>query len=166
MEDALACLAAQIQVTGCSGAIRRLLKNQSVRELSFFKLGTTLWSMLDAREKGDAAAMAAELNHLQSLMDACHRARAEALAHLEKSGVSTEVVYHLAFIEASLQRFQELLQLAFDPAIQLRRHAAFVALLARQNKARESVIDLLRQNWRLLTRKMVERTGETGDEAL
>jgi site-specific recombinase len=44
----------------------------------------------------------------------------------------------------------------------MRRIAGFVALLARQNRARESVVDLLRQNWRLLTRKMVERSGETG----
>jgi site-specific recombinase len=131
--------------------------------MAFFKLGTALSSTFAAREKGDQTAMSAELNYLQSLMDACHRARTEALAHLEKSGVSTEVFYHLAFIEASLQRFQELLELAFDPAPQLRRSAGFVALLARQNRAQESVIDLLRQNWRLLTRKIVERSGETGE---
>jgi site-specific recombinase len=53
--------------------------------------------------------------------------------------------------------------LAFDPARQPGRSAGFVALLARQNRAQESVIDLLRQNWRLLTRKMVERSGETGE---
>jgi site-specific recombinase len=163
LEDALACLAAQIRVTGCSGAIRGRLKNQSVRELAFFKLGTALNSTFAAREKGDQAAMTAELNYLQSLMDACHRARAEALAHLERSGVSTEVVYHLAFIEASLQRFQELLELAFDPSPQPTRNAGFVALLVRQNRAQDSVVDLLRQNWRLLTRKIVERSGETGE---
>lgn len=163
LEDALAYLAAQIRVTGCSEAIRQRLKHQSLRELAFFRLGTALSSTFAARQKGDEAAMSAELNCLQSLVDACHRARAEALEHLEKSGVSTEVVYHLAFIEASLHRFQELVELAFDPAPQLRRYAGFVALLARQNRARESVIDLLRQNWRLLTRKIVERSGETGE---
>ncbi|HUD82409.1 MAG TPA: hypothetical protein VMQ67_02855 [Candidatus Saccharimonadales bacterium] len=163
LEDALAYLAAQIRVTGCSEAIRQRLKHQSLRELAFFRLGTALSSTFAARQKGDEAAMSAELNCLQSLMDACHRARAEALEHLEKSGVSTEVVYHLAFIEASLHRFQELVELAFDPAPQLRRYSGFVALLARQNRARESVIDLLRQNWRLLTRKIVERSGETGE---
>jgi site-specific recombinase len=163
LEDALAYLAAQIRVTGCSGGIRRLLKHQSVRELAFFKLAGALSGAFAASEKGDEAALAAELNHLQSLLDGCHRDRAEALEHLEKSGVSTEVVYHLAFIEASLQRFQELLVLAFDPAAQLRHSAGFVALLARQTRARESVTDLLRQNWRLLTRKIVERSGETGE---
>jgi site-specific recombinase len=163
LEDALAYLAAQIRVTGCSGAIRRLLKHQSVRELAFFKLGTALSSTFAAREKGDLATISAELNYVQSMIDACHRSKAEALAHLERSGVSTEVVYHLAFLEASLKRFQDLIELAFDPASKLRRSAGFVALLARQNRAGESVIALLRENWHLLTRKMVERSGETGE---
>jgi site-specific recombinase len=163
LEDALACLAAQIRVTGCSTAIRRLLKHQSLRDLAFFKLGASLASTLAALEKGDHAAMAVELNYLHSLIDACYRDRAAALQQLEKTGVSTKVVYHLAFLEAALQRFQELLALAFDPADRLRRSAGFVASLARQNRAQESVIDLLRQNWRLLTRKMVERNGETGE---
>ncbi len=38
-----------------------------------------------------------------------------------------------------------------------------IAGSAAEVRARESVIDLLRQNWRLLTRKIVERSGETGE---
>jgi site-specific recombinase len=162
LKDALDYLAAQIRVIGCSAAIRQRLKHQSVRALPFFKLGMALTSTFAAREKGDETAVAAELDALRSLMDDCYRARAEALAHLEKCGVSTEIVYHLAFIAAALERFQDLLELVFDPA-HPRRNAGFVALLARQNRARESVVDLLRQNCRLLTRKMVERSGETGE---
>jgi site-specific recombinase len=56
-----------------------------------------------------------------------------------------------------------LLDFAFEPATPMKRSAGFVALLARQNRARQSVVDLLRQNCRLLTRKIVERTGETGE---
>jgi site-specific recombinase len=163
LEDALAYLAAQIRVIGCGGSVRQRLKNQSLRELAFFKLGLALLSAIDARKKGDDAALAVELNHLRSLIDSCDHARAEVLQHLENSGVSTEVVYHLAFLEASLQRFQDLLDYLFDPQDHIRRGAAFVAMLARQNRARESIRDLLRQNFRLLTRKMVERSGETGE---
>jgi site-specific recombinase len=163
LEDALAFLAAQICVTGCSRAIRQRLKNQSVRELAFFKLEPSLSSAFAARAQEDQAALGTALSNLRHLLEACRRDQTEVLAHLEKSGVSTEVVYHLAFIEAALQRFEDLLRLTFDPTDQLRRSAEFVALLARQNQARESVIDLLRQNWRLLTRKIVERSGETGE---
>ena len=163
LEDALAYLAAQIRVTGCSAPIRRHLAHQSLRQSPFFKLGHALSAALAAHEKGDAVLLSVELNYLQTLLDACHRAREEALARLEKSGVSTEVVYHLAFLEAALRRLQELLALAFDTADRLARGAVFVALLARQNREQESVVDLLRQNGRLLTRKMVERSGETGE---
>jgi site-specific recombinase len=163
LEDALAYLAAQIRAIGCSGAMREGLKHESLRDLAFFKLGTALSSVIAAQKKGDGTAIAAELNYLRSLVDACHRARAEVLAHLEKNGVSTEVVYHLTFTEASLQRFQDLVDVTFDPAKKMARNAEFVALLARQNRARESVMELLRQNFRLLTRKMVERSGETGE---
>jgi site-specific recombinase len=163
LEDALAYLAAQIRVVGCSGAIRQRLKNQSLRELPFFKLGAALAATLAAQGKGDESAMAAELNFLRSLIDACHRSRAEVLEHLEMGGVSTEVVYHVAFMESSLERFQNLLDFAFEPVTPMKRSAGFVALLARQNRARESVMDLLRQNFRLLTRKVVERSGDTGE---
>jgi site-specific recombinase len=163
IQDALAYLAAQIRVTGCSRAIRQRLKNQSVRDLAFFKLGVALNSAVTEQGRGDDGALAAELNYLQSLIDACYRERAEVLEHLEKGGVSTEVVYDLAFLEASLQRFQELLELAFDPATHVKRGAQFVALLVRHNRARESILDLFRQNFHLLTRKMVERSGVVGE---
>lgn len=166
LDDALAYLAAQIRVTGCSAVIRQRLKYRGVRELAFFKLNSALLAALAAREKGDDATMAAELNYLRSLMESCEHARIEALEELERSGVSTEVVYHLAFLEASLERFQGLLEMAFDPATGPKRRAEFVALLARQNRARESVRDLLRQNFRLLTRKMVERSGDTGEHCI
>jgi site-specific recombinase len=163
LEDALFHLVAQLRVTGCSPAIRSRLKHQRIRELPFFKLGDALQSALVAREKEGEEAFKAELNYLQGLIDACHRSAAEVLEHLEKRGVSTEVVYHLAFIEASLDRFKSLVELSFNPERPLTHIAEFVATLVQQNQARESLIDLLRQNSQLLTRKLVERSGQVGE---
>jgi site-specific recombinase len=163
LEDALFHLAAQLQVSGGSSAIRSRIRHRNLREIPFFKLGTALRSVMAAREVGDADALAAELSCLRLQMDACHRATEEVLAHLEQRGVSTEVVYQLAFIEASLRRIDSLLDLAFNPNRKMEDIAAWVALLVRQNRARESVADLFRQNFRLLTRKIVERNAETGE---
>jgi site-specific recombinase len=163
LEDALFQLAAQLRVTGCSPAIRSRLKHQRIRELPFFKLGDALQSALASRAEKGEDAFKAELNYLQGLIDACHRAAGEVLEHLEKRGVSTEVVYHLAFIEASLDRFKSLLELTFNPERPLTHIAEFVATLVQQNQARESVVDLLRQNSQLLTRKLVERSGQVGE---
>ncbi|HEX3797774.1 MAG TPA: hypothetical protein VH413_03665 [Verrucomicrobiae bacterium] len=163
LEDALFQLAAQLRISGCSAAIRARIKHQRVRDLPFFKLTGALQAVVNARDSGDPATLLAELNHLRALTDACHHAAEEVLTHLEKRGVSTDVVYQLAFIEAGLDRFAILLELNFDQALPLNRIAEFVARLVRENRARESVMVLLQQNFHLLTRKIVERSGETGE---
>jgi site-specific recombinase len=163
LEDSLFHLSAQLRIAGCSAAIRTRIKARHLRELPFYRLGTTLQAALDAREKSDTETLRAELNQLRAILDGCHRAGEEVLGHLEKSGVSTDVVYQLTFIEASLNRFESLLKLVFDRERPLTDIGAFVAMLVRTNRARESVVDLLRQNFRLLTQKIVERNGETGE---
>jgi site-specific recombinase len=163
LEDALFHLAAALQVSGGTSAIRSRTKHQNLRELPFFKLGAVLRVVMAAREKGDAEALVAELNYLRTQLDACHRVTEEVLGHLEHRGVSTEVVYQLAFIEASLRRFEMLLTLVFNPSPKMTDASALVATLVRENRAQESLVDLMKQNFRLLTRKIVERSAETGE---
>jgi site-specific recombinase len=163
LEDALLHLTAQLQVSGGSAAVRSRVKHQNLRELPFFKLGTGLRNVFAAKENGDRETLAAELNFLQIQIDACHKMAEDVLGHLEHHGVSTEVVYQLAFIEASLRRFETLLELAFDPNRALMDVSSFVVLLIRENRAQESLMDLFRQNFRLMSRKIAERSGETGE---
>ena len=163
LEDALFHLAAQLRVSGCSAAIRSRIKHQRIRELPFFKITGALQAVFAARENQDQETLPAELNHLRGLIDSCHRATEEVMGHLEKLGVSTDVVYQLAFIEASLNRFTVLLELNFNGEQPLTQISAFVARLVRENRARESVMELLQQNFHLLTRKIVERNAETGE---
>jgi site-specific recombinase len=163
LEDALSHLAAQLRISGCSTAIRPRIKHQRIRELPFFKLMGALQGVVDARRAGDEAALLAALNHLHGLLETCHQALEEVLAHLEARGVSTDVVYQLAFLEAALARFAVLLELNFNRELPLTQLGGFVARLVRENRARESVAELLRQNFRLLTRKIVERNAETGE---
>lgn len=163
LEDSLFHLASQLRVSGCSAAIRSRIKHQRIRELPFFKLTGVLQAALAAREKQNQETLLAELNHLHCLIDGCHRAAEEVLEHLEKRGVSTDVVYQLAFIEASLGRFSVLLELNFNGEQSLTRIGSFVAMLVQQNRARESIRELLRQNFHLLTRKILERNAETGE---
>ena len=163
LEDALFHLAAQIQVAGCSAAIRARVHHQRVRELPFFKFGNALQAVVVEREKPDTEAVLADLNHLRGLIESSHQTVEEVLKHLENQGVSTEVVYQLEFLMASMDRFEVLLELNFSAELPLSRFAAFVASLIRENRARESVTVLLGQNFHLLTRKILERNGETGE---
>lgn len=163
MTDALLQIAAQLRVSCCSTAVRSRIRDQRLQELPGFKLSHTLAAVLAARGREDQPTLIAEMNFLHELVEGCHRMNDEVLAHLETHGVSTEVVYQLAFVEASLQRFEALLDLTFNPDRPWTRVAGFVALLVRENQARRSVRDLLRRNFQLLTRKLVERSAETGE---
>jgi site-specific recombinase len=163
LEDALFHLAAQLNVSGSSAAIRARIKHQRVRELPFFKFSGALQAVVTARESGDPATLPAELNHIHGLIESSHKATEEVLQHLERLGVSTDVVYQLAFIDASLDRFEVLLELNFNRDQPLTRLASFVARLVRENRARESVTGLLRQNFHLLMRKILERNADTGE---
>jgi site-specific recombinase len=163
LEDALFHLAAQLRVSGSSTAVRSRVERQNVRELPLFQLNDALQTVFAAQKSGAFDALVAEMNCLHLLLERCHRMVDEVFEHLEKRGVGAEVVYQLAFIEASLGRFEALLELQFSPERPLTRIGAFVAMLVRENQARESVIDLLRQNFRLLTRKIVERNADTGE---
>ncbi len=163
LEDAIIHLTAQLRVAGCSSAIRLRTKNRRIQELPFFKLSTVVQAALQSRKQGDLAGLVPELNQLRLLIEGCYRSQEEVLAHLEDYGVSTDVVYQLAYIDAALKRLEGLLELAFKPDLPLTRVGSFVAMLVRENQARESVRELLRQNFRLLTRKMVERNAKTGE---
>ncbi len=163
LEDAIIHLTAQLRVAGCSTSIRLRIKHRRIQELPFFKLSTVVQAVLMARTQGDKINLAPELNHLRSLIESCYRAEEEVLSHLEENGVSTDVVYQLAYIKAALRRLEALLELVFKPDLSMARVGSFVAMLVRENQERLSVRGLMRQNFRLLTRTMVERNAKTGE---
>jgi site-specific recombinase len=163
LEDAAILLATQLRVSGCSDPIRSLIKHERIRDLPFFKLSAVLQAALAAREQRDAQTLAAELDSLHLLAGQCCHRVDDVIAHLEHRGVSTEVVYQLAFIEASVARFELLVELAFTPALPPARINAVLAQLIEEHQARKSVGDLLRKTFHLLARKIVERTAETGE---
>ncbi|MBA4148806.1 MAG: hypothetical protein H0X66_11890 [Verrucomicrobia bacterium] len=163
LEDAIVHLTAQLRVAGCSSAIRLRIKHRRIQELPFFKLSTVVQTVFLAQTQGDENKLVPELNHLRLLIESCYRAEEEVLSHLEENGVSTDVVYQLAYIKAALRRLEALLELAFKPDLSLARVGSFVAMLVRENQARLSVRDLIRQNFRLLTRTIVERNAKTGE---
>ena len=163
LDDAALLLTTQLRVSGCSEPIRSIIKHERIRDLPFFKLSGVLQAALVARDQGDAQSLLDELNCLRRLAAQCGQAVGEVKAHLESRGVSTEVVYQLAFIEAALARLVLLTELAFTPSLPAARYADVLAHLIEQHQARKSVADLVRKNFHLLARKIVERSAKTGE---
>ena len=95
----------------------------------------------------------------EALLVAC-RARLKAgLEHLERHGISTELVYRLDLLEAHLDRMGELVAV-----LQGRMDAqVFAAELIRHKARARRLGTLLKGSVRLMARKVVEHTAQTGE---
>jgi len=164
LEDAMIQLADRISVVGSNRDVRARLDKVAFRELPFQKLTPAVEALLARREAGTPLTeLAAELNLVRGVADACDRAVDEVIARLEKTGVSTALVYDIEKLRAQVRRLELLLEAWSAPALTAERQLAILADLVRQNHARRSVRELCRQNLHLLTRQIVERNAETGE---
>ncbi|HXI71325.1 MAG TPA: recombinase [Verrucomicrobiae bacterium] len=164
LEDAMVQLADRICVVGSSREVRVRLGKASFRELPFQKLTPAVEALLARRQAGTPLSeLAAELNVVRGVADACDRAMEEVIGCLEKTGVSTALVYDIERLRAQVRRLELLLEAWSAPALEPQRKLAILADLVRQNHARRSVRELCRQNLHLLTRRIVERNAETGE---
>ncbi len=164
LEDAMVQLADRICVVGSSRQVRARLGKAAFRELPFQKLTPAVEALLARRQAGTPLSeLAAELNVVRGVTDACDRAVNEVIGCLEKTGVSTALVYDIERLRAQVQRLELLLLAWSAPVLEAQRMLAILADLVRQNHARRSVRELCRQNLHLLTRRIVERNAETGE---
>jgi site-specific recombinase len=96
------------------------------------------------------------------VIKACRAALEEVQDHLERAGVSVDLVFRLEFIGKMLERIEKLLPVARGEATGLEATRLFCALL-REAVDDTSLSALLRTNIRLLARRIIERAGETGE---
>lgn len=164
LEDAMVQLADRICVVGSHRDMRARLGQAAFRELPFQKLTPAVEALLARRQAGTPlSGLAAELNVVRGAADACDRAVDEVIGRLEKTGVSTALVYDIERLRAQVRRLELLLEAWSAPGLEPQRTLAILADLVRQNHARRSVRELCRQNLHLLTRRIVERNAETGE---
>jgi site-specific recombinase len=164
LEDAMVQLADRICVAGSGRGVRARLSKVAFRDLPFQKLAPAVEALLARRQAGvPLNELAAELNVVRGAADACDRAVEEVIGRLEKTGVSTALVYDIERLRAQVRRLELLLEAWSSPMLEPARTLAIVADLVRENHARRSVRAFCRQNLHLLTRRIVERNAETGE---
>ena len=164
LEDAMVQLADRICVIGSHREIRCRIVKTPFRDLPFQKLPTAVEALVQAKGAGALAKqLAAELNVVRTRAEACDRCVDDAVAYLEKTGVSTALVYDIERLRALVRRLELLLDAWAASADDAQQTISFVADLVRQNHERRSVTAFCRQNLHLLTRRIVERNAETGE---
>ena len=114
-------------------------------------------------EGSDESVQSATHSRMEAEVAGCRRALVDVIAHLEENGVSVGLVYRIELARQQLDRIEKLIALATGARVAIGEISAFVAELIRTMHARRSVGALFRTNLFLLTRKIAERTGKTGE---
>ena len=173
---ALHNLIGQIGSTGLSKAIRTRLSEQRPDALPFYKLPRAMLAIETAAEQSAqgetdgrqriSQALLQEVNYLRALLDDCHRCLRDVHAHLDENGVSVDIVFQLERMRARIMRTERLL----EAWLAIRQHGgsvepvtSLVADLIAANHASHSVGSLIRSNFSLLARKVVDRSAEDGE---
>jgi len=161
--DGYRLLALWVQSQGLGSRVRSRSGVPVVSHSPFLRLGASTGRLLEAwqRRRGLVPALASWRNDVA----ACRMVAADVHRHLENQGVNVEIVFALEIIERSLTRMElmaEIIARPHGPA----RSAAMQQLLARlvyftfhDRRLRH----LVNWNLSLLNRKIVERSGKTGE---
>jgi len=160
---AVASLAIQVCAATMPSAVRRRMQLAEGQALSAWTLPVAAGEFVEACDSRDVARRTEKAEALLALIGRALMEVDQAYAHLDDQGVSVSVVYQLERIRAQLQRAGELTELLASPEHMPRVLPHFIASLIRDVHDHRSALALLRQNFELAARKVVERSAETGE---
>ena len=161
--DGFRLLASRVASHGLARELRARSTPRRVAESPFYRLARTVDGLLDAWESGGETKAAAAAFRKES--GECRKETRAVQRHLENAGVSVRIVFDLEVLERCLTRMALMADvLEAAPGLETSRaaHRLFVRLatLAQQER---SIAHLVKWNLHLLDRKIVERSGETGE---
>lgn len=159
MVDALTLLSTQLAALGLAEDVRERSPEVAFRASPFLRLRRSCDSLLAQEAAPDT------LRELNAALAECRQVVGIVTSHLEQSGVSVDLVYHLERLRRGLDRMEAIAQVlgAAQGEERCREGLALVTKLLRHSYSDRSVLELTRTNLRLLSRKAIERTGSSGE---
>ena len=98
------------------------------------------------------------------ILNDCRNELSQVLSHLEETSVSVDLVYQIEVLHLLLDRIRSLLMIqCFSHGSTGPKPFEFFAYLVEEEQRRRSVRTLISQNVHYLARKIVERSGDTGE---
>lgn len=161
MLDALVVLGAEVAARGISPEMRMRLPFPSIRHSPFLQLRKRLDDVVQRLIEGGESPP----KECQEDIDSCFGAIERIYQQLDKEGVSVGLVYNLEAQKAALRRIVTLLDL-LDLEDTMTDHKAITVFwgdLIRDSLSARRIRPLLSNNLRLLSQKIVERAGASGE---
>jgi len=162
MAEAIMILISYISSAGLSYSVRSRLRGVSGQDSPFYRLGKLAEDILKAEPRLNDSGYQAKLKEFQDVLNACYIACDDVYAHLDENGVSVETVFQVETMRLRLSRVEKLLE-AWLHRDQTQLLAKLTADLILTVQGHRSIKRLAEQTFALLSRKMVERSAETGD---
>jgi site-specific recombinase len=161
LENAFVVLVSEVRTTGMSKSMRTRMR-VPFKRLPFVNLARSADELNLALAVGDEADIQKKKRGFLARVGGAEVAVAVARANLVGTGVTMPITYQMTRLDAQLRRIRDLVDL-MTGARETGAIQKFLAALVRETHERSSVRALLRQTSELWSRKVVERSAETGE---
>ena len=164
MLDAMSFLVGAIGAAGFSGPLRTRMSEDTLAREPFRQLAASterLRTLILAGER-DSAELRQQALYLRALLDQCLAAVDSIGSHLDEFGISVDIVYAIDLLRARVRRVEQLADCVLSPTPGPEIVHLCCALL-RALEQRRGVRALLVRHYAQLSRKMAQRSAETGE---
>jgi site-specific recombinase len=155
IKNALIVLSSQISAIGLSPEIRSRSRVLQVQASAFFQLARQIALIGEPGFASDS--------RFFETLEGCRTEIRTALSHLDRYGVSVAIVYRLELLEQAIERSEKLARVMTAREEQSRGWKIIMADLIRSRFKSVELKSLIRDNLDMLARKIVERTGVSGE---
>ena len=162
LHEAMRLLAARISGLGLAPEMRDRSGTHGIARSPFYELTRQTEDLIASTGTLEAAAC---LDAWKQDVARCRQEMEEVYGHMESEGISVELVFDLKTIQACLQRMEAIASVltASDATTRIVAVHTLLSRLEEGNLDDKRISSLLRENLNLLARKVVDRTGDTGE---
>ena len=162
LEEAMRLLAARVGGLGLQPEMRERSTSSGIAHSPFYEVVRTTEELLAPISPESASAA---LNAWKQVVARCRAEMEVVYEHMESAGISVELVFDLKTIQACLVRMEAIGKVltATEPHELLAAVQALLVKLIEGNISDKRISSLLRENLNLLARKVVDRSGDTGE---
>lgn len=160
--DAITILVSAVHAAGYSPALRQRMDAALLQDEPFRQLTPAAAALRQALLDGQTEDALRAAAYLRALLDACRRAAASVMPHLEAYGVSVNIVFDLDQLQGRTQRIEALIDCVLAPDA-LAEHHRLLQDLVRALTEVGSVRALVARHYSLMARQVAERSAETGE---
>jgi site-specific recombinase len=162
LQEALRLLSSRVSALGLEPEVRERSSSAGVSDSPFYEILASTEAVISA---SGPEIISAELARWRAIVHRCRTEMVQVHQHMESAGVSVELIFDLRKIAACLARMEAIVEV-LTAGTHAARISAVHGLLGQLMEGRLSDLSLsslLRENLNLIARKMVERTGHSGE---